>query len=475
MKKSLLAGALALALSLTGMGAAYAHLTGSGNKIELTEDVILGDPAAADGLTLNLNSQMVSGYLQLYSGTTLGGETSSRMEFFPKGDPYRPPWINGIYLNLDHNFGMSTTGEILPEHDLVTRSVGKPVQAVADRTKAGEKHTEIVRYADYYDRLWLASSISLQYQDVRHYWDWENDSEEYGKKYQILEDMTEVFSFPVPEDYALEITVTRDENNRFRELNCNAANNEVDAETHYTDQGNWLYFIPELRLADGSLMDYGGTPAGYGIYRLPIPGEGEYITIDDLDMVYPLEEGWDVLNLQADAVGEQLLLVTREEGQVLLRVLDMSTDPIPIRQTIPLDYTGEWYPYFYIYEDFVVVHGDEKAVFSRDENGLLRFEFSVPYLTEEQLGDEWEQYSGWGNANRTYAFDGQRLAGARMDYMTEPWYRDLNGALVEVYDRDGIQYMAHFHSSLDRNPIRSRGDNRECRPGSHDAVTLTWN
>ena len=470
MKKRLIAGFLLLVLAVGGLGAAHARLTKSFHQPELTETVLWGDPAKAEGLTMKLHTVMDR---HLYWDTTLRPGQKPEYEAwykakrdYPVGEPRYELW-----MQTAHNF---SGGFFDARTDPFLRSVRKLLLEMLEDMEPGEQRTETIRYRDYYDYFPL--DVSVDFPGYRADWDHLRYMDE-GDKFaesqlKFLEDMDRTFRFPVPEDYQLELTVLRDKRDEYGvSVECNVVEGGLGFDCRTAAADSTVYFMPLVMEPGGeTLADYSHTP-GYGIYALPNKAgqKDQRLTIDELQLVYPLPEDQILLGMELDYEKENLLLITDEKGAKTLRVVDLDT--MTEKQAVSLPENESEYLYLTVEEDFLVCQGKAMHVYSLDEDGRYHYELTAKYPADlpELEGKLNVEYWGYD----TFDFDGEQLARAIYASRTEPWYMEDCGAYLMTYDRDGLTCAIRYDSSLSRSG--NMGSNMDCRSDDYNPMTVSWN
>lgn len=361
------------------------------------------------------------------------------------------------------------------ERDSLLRGVQKPLEDMLSGMQVGESRSRTVRYRDYYEFFPL--DVNIRFADwYEANWDqieWERDQADIQSqsRRELLEGLSDTFRFPVPEDYELELSVMREEDNE-ASVECNARGKTLWFDTLSTTDDENVYFAPVVRESEGEkLADYSNTP-GYGIYALPNKKEKSdpQLSIDELKLVYPMPDSRILLSMEKDRYGDRLLLTTLENGVQTLWVVD--PDSGKEVQAIPVPELGAASVYYVIEQDYVICLGEKMSVFSRGEDGLLCHELTAAYPGDlpELDGKMAPEYYGQGEA---FAFDGERLARAFQVEERGNSYRADCGAYLMVYDRDGLVCALRYESSLSRNTCM--GDGRDCNHDRYKPMTVSWN
>ncbi len=428
MKKSLIALAVLLVLAIAGIAAGFRYADDGKDQVTVTEKTILGDPAMAQGLTLETRYSYDN---QIFWHTVcpVSAEPQPETEFrFYSAQQHTAGEVEDfLYLYAGNcSFGMSGSIDLEweKENARIDGAMILPVLDVAGRTAAGETRTETLSLRDYYDWFPICMDGTLML-DIQN-------EDEWAKK------LNRLFPVPVPESLQVEVTVSRAENGTVYEVNCqDTTDTPVWLSAECVVMEDAVYLLPTGN------VDFGHLPLGYGVYRIPREAVSYRVseTVLDLDQA---ENVFAVDPAQSQAVrllrglDERELLVL-EDSTGILTVLDAAQGEV--RQRLDLGQTTG-------------------ATVWRHEN-LLILAFGL-YEEKAQL-QVWQRENGayylWlktdmvpMNGNNAYmapvfAFDGQRLAmaaGLRT-------YQGVSHRAV-VYDRTGAIYAGDYTYSCDNLP-----------------------
>lgn len=205
MRKTLM---IFLALVLVcGCGAAFAAQAVSAPREEILfqEHIFSGDPAAADGLTVQLKTGMRyklnwESTVQ-FSAQDYRAETSFR--FLPAGQAEQPEMsYRGVEINFYRD--AATTGS----DDVFGFSTA--YQSLLDTLSPGESGSMTIRFADYYDEYPFEFSIDLpgvNYDPLVNWQDASADSEWLGERAQVA--LGCFFRIPVLQDEYVELGIDK--------------------------------------------------------------------------------------------------------------------------------------------------------------------------------------------------------------------------------------------------------------------------
>ena len=455
--KRMLIFLLVLLLAAAGILTAGAgYLTSTEDDITLTHNLIAGDPAAAEGVTLTLPAGDQGAQTCWETAVDLGTEElapETAFTFYPGGKSWEstPQTYAEIYTG-SVNFSMSSSGGIdFSEYDgasaedpgryyEVTMMV-LPAADVAERTENGETRTETLRLADYYDYYPVTVELYLPDQEGR--------SHVYAA-WADCQALTDYFGLRVPEDLMVEVSVTKDELGQVYNVETNDADNQrfwFDCQTVVVEDGVCLAIAVMSEDMDVS-KDLVACRDGFGLYFIPFSDElkTDYeqgdpaFDLEHVRMFCPLAPGSAPMLLSREAEG-QVLLYAREDGALKLSVFDTDTWQCVQWETIfPL---GEEDAYSLLGsgDGFMVMSGPDNMFRMVEEaDGVYTPALSGVQDMGEGYVDEW-----WYNVE--CAYDGERLviSGITGNGNCSLW--------VQVYDETGLTYGARIDHSLDREDV----------------------
>lgn len=377
-----------------------------------------------------------------------------------------------VELNNSMGFTAGTSGGSFDlGSDADTYGLGPAFQDVSSRAPAGQKYTETVKLKKYFETWPMlmeldTAGVWLHWQEMVDMRTQQLQTTPFVQgAYALAEHLLQSFQFPIQGDPQMEITLEKDETGAVIGLEAYTNNQQQNADfisTFQTRINNRQYLVVEARQADGSLMDYGLTPHGYGIYTLPIYEEKDYTlpvneekdcpSPQDLQFLCPLEPQEQLVLMTND--GTNLLLVTQKEQQKYLNALDPSGKPL-YRLALEQPFDVDWLQ-ICTQDDLVLVlaHGAEPA---RHDFMLLQRNPDKGYQVKLQnrlpgskafesllMPSDFQGLS--------LAFDGQRLA------MAAPYGRDHNGDCgysVLVYDSQGLVFADARQTSLSQPSVQT--------------------
>lgn len=328
MRKTLM---IFLALVLVcGCGAALAAQAVSAPREEILfqEHIFSGDPAAADGLTVQLKTGMRyklnwESTVQ-FSAQDYRAETSFR--FLPAGQAEQPEMsYRGVEINFYHD--AATTGS----DDVFGFSTA--YQSLLDTLSPGESGSMTIRFADYYDEYPFEFSIDLpgvNYDPLVNWQDASADSEWLGERAQVA--LGCFFHIPVlPDEYVeLGIDKNMDGTGSGRSISSVMEGDRfwMNVESVITDDTCFFWF--GNRTDKDRLVDTSRIPGGYGVYTLPYGplapdaeasafygGNENEVYTDQLTCFFPVDPETRIEHLGLTPDKTRLLLHTVENKNIL--------------------------------------------------------------------------------------------------------------------------------------------------------------
>lgn len=453
--KRMLIFLLVLLLAAAGLLTAGAgYLTSTEDDITLTHNLIAGDPAAAEGVTLTLPAGDQRSQTCWETTVDLGTvELAPKTEFtfYPKGKT----WENDPQPRVDiytgsTSFGMSSTGGIDfseytgegeedPGRLYDATMMVLPAADVAERTENGETRTETLRLADYYDYYPMTVELYLPDQEGR--------SHVYAT-WAECQALTDYFGLRVPEDLMVEVSVTKDELGQVNNVETNDTEDQrfwFDCQALVVEDGICVSISVESENIDVP-EDLVACRDGFGLYFIPFSEElktdyeqGDPVfNLENIRMFCPLAQGSSPLLLNREAEG-QVLLYAREDGALKLSVFDVDTwQCVQWESIFPLG-AEDYYSLLGSGEGFMVMYRSDDGFFQvvEEQDGVYTPALSGTWDRGEGYVDEW-----WHDT--ACAYDGERLvlSGITGNGNCSLW--------VQVYDETDLTYGARIDHSLDR-------------------------
>ncbi|MCI8527301.1 MAG: hypothetical protein HFF17_15630, partial [Oscillospiraceae bacterium] len=451
MRKKLFAAFLLLGLSLGFLCGAHFQVGAAADQVEITQTDLLGDPAALEGLVLDLATYGDHGRHLRWDtrcAFTGGLSTQSQFTYHQTPDPWERFGDSGqiLYDMPSTSYSISTTGFLDlagDERELrYSNLFVLPMIDVASRAPADSSYTEQVRIRDYYDFFPLSVNFRLLL----------SGRYTYEEEVRLSDTLSALFQVPVPEDLMLEITVTTDELGRPVEIQSNPV--EPDPGSYWIDTfcantGDALYFTANCRVDDYDQPPIiPEAPGGYGLYTIPLEeGRLRAENLDRLALAYPIDpqRAW-ILALEPTEDGSRLLLVTQEEGRAVLTVIDRATmEDIQRLELFPVCYEEDNYVVFselYAFSGCLLLHDTEGNFLLLAGDGSGGYEVAIRSTLRPV-----EAWDAGLCTDPSFAYDGQRLAAAAYDGSS----RYACSFYLAVYDPSGPIYAGEYAHSQDRS------------------------
>lgn len=444
MRRALIVMALLFALGLGGTAAAFVQVNGQRDQVVLTEEILFGDKANAEGLAVRARAN-VDAHLHWDTTHIIGAQPMTTTDFRYTAKAERDWWFehSGIGFEYLHN-QISRNNWMDAQSADGLSGLDLAYWELLQETKPGEDKERVIRIGDYYDYYPIRISLDIPAHIYGEQGEWLSDREEPENEIALLEKkLSELFVIPVLPEETMWISVGRNENGKLG--GTGSSSGERDhfwMEVSNVVADNACYFILGNRSADGKIMDF-SRGGGYGIYIIPYLQKEDAPTTIDLDgvgMVYPLAQDSRIVWFTAETEQERLLLLTlEEEAYYVLRVIDcadMSTVQemvlgTPEETRISAQVCREGYLVFRTAQGGLMV--------LEERDGLYEVALDIT-LTEQ------EEISGGVGVS---LWDGERLA-----VVVGPQYEQRHSGemccfTAAVYDRTGALFGARYLSSLD--------------------------
>lgn len=483
MKKRMILFVLCFALSLGGIIAAGRAIYSTGDQVEITETVLYGDPSWAEGTTLTGHygwSNYYDGFLYWDTTYTVGELDNTQTEFeFTTSDR----WVHrydsqaSFYADAFCSVGFSTSGSIDLEFEYFY-GYEPFVRELAAELDAGESRSVTVNLNDYYEyypfRYNISTATASVSSDELPYMKSDDPNDPWYLAYEaLLSHLDDFFRVPLAENSRTTITLTRDERGNLVEFDAQMADGIRTPEFLSASGENAIYITFATAYCPG-YFDYSQVPGGLGVYRLPYEEEDiivgsedqgiqasfPAIHTDQLENIHSLPNDTAILHLEASADQSQIFLLTQEEGNLTLTVLDAGTGELQQRLALfPLDLERDILRSVQVYEDFLfcVLENGRFAMIARQEDGSWQVGLVSALPEAEQVGRitglyectdlTWQNWLFLNNIEYTAFFwDGETLTMAFPIIRWSP--QGETDVLLTVYDSAGLRYLGRYQTSL---------------------------
>ncbi len=413
-------------LGAAGMVCAHRVVGASAEAVEMYETVLAGDRAAAEGVEVDFPTEST---IHLFWDTSLrvGAENVTETDFRFSPDGEIEQWGPEPELSL------GVPGQMFGRRIDPAEQMYPIVADVVPRAPADGASSEKVRLRDYFEYMplhlgWSCSYYTNEYGEERTYADSKQMDSEVERQIRRL------FAIPVPEDYYVSVNVEKDADGDLLgwEVDFQERSLTLDYVSASAPKGEWI--LTQLR----------GWPGRYScegcdkLWYVPA-GDAAAEPVCALE----LEEDELARDLEIDALGRPLLLVTRD-GERYIRVVDGLSGGCVQTLTLPELGEGDGISRIYTGDSFVLVKS-VKGVFGLYE--LTESGEYVPRMSGELCAPRVNlKYS---DERMVMQWDGRRLVMAAVVFnLKNPGMRQAQGFMLWVYDAEGRDFSALYRNSL---------------------------
>lgn len=332
---------LALTIPIGLLSGTHKGISALADDVTLTETVEYGDPAAVNGLRLQL--QTMCDYTMIWqTDHTCGqpGQTETEFTFVPEGED------NEIQTGIREDFslfahtgiGASTSGG--DGFRFGEDGIDALLNAVAQRAPANSvayrEELVLSDYTDYYHLSYVATLFRGSYA-IDEIGGSVGEGDPDPSIQGAYPHWTQLFRFPVQEGSRVSVEITKDTDGAVRDFSFNMLNNPQIYFVHaFGEEG--LYFAPVFTDDAGNVLQSGEYPEGYGLYYVPYRyteqevlyrngGNGYYhatFDFENLRLLRPMSSNSLVISLQAEEERDVLHAVTWEDGSCRYNALRLS-------------------------------------------------------------------------------------------------------------------------------------------------------
>ena len=474
---------IAAALVIVSLGAAsftFAVVRGQMTDCRITEKTIVGDAAAAAGLSasfgMGLQNQLYWRNVYTYGGADDGADVQetafSRKNPFPadKKGPVPCVRITGYMTSgnalddilTDPAEGYPIRQELLAQvrQEFFTAGAAERVQEIKRALPADGETTQNLKLKDlfrYYPiegdltgtSIWAASLDNAVYAS-------ENPA-------KLWQDINRFLRIPIPETESSGFSVGKypDGSLNFNyyqgKENCSQQEDHFDFHSIACSTPDAVYFTFNTHTDDGDVVDTSLIPGGYGIYRLPYDREKEIFLSEKLEMVYALDPEKQYTDIYASSDGAKLFLVSQaarlaavgvKEVQATAEIIDVRTMQCDRREEIVC---SEDTALGYDAGDYLIFRGRSELCLYTYQNGSYKKELM---LADVDFRKPALRNLFYDNRCRT-AYDGKRLSilgEAELDIEDDDntmWLWGTAGTVeVAVLDALGLAYYGTLRSNM---------------------------
>lgn len=326
MKKSFFVSVVFMVLSLMILPVAGKMVNSGKEQITITEEVLSGSSSAAAGVTLQMESYW-DRYLFWNTEYTIGSGEEAKSDFTFSSEEVK--WDRRerkdiyAYLMAGAGFGSAATYTSMALHP-EDFPFPEMIRAVAERTAAGESHTETIRIGDYAETYSVDIGI-------------EGSSVEYkGDSNENVAFLTDFFHISTAED-RMKLTTEKDQEGTLISVNSQmAADGEeitLTGASAFGETGCYYAYNCEA-LATGKTMERGQNS---GIFYLPFRQEEGWLEVEvtQIRKVCDLPAGELPEGMLLDEAEGFLYLVVRGEDVHRLYIYTLEEEfPKPAQEIV---------------------------------------------------------------------------------------------------------------------------------------------
>ncbi len=442
MKKAFVLFICMFVLGLAGICILPGVILREADNVTLPEQVVLGDPAIVEGVTVTTVNDSMH-HLLWQTQLVVGKEPVTEFDFSAKrrtGEARlrTQAWLEGsdyscitLYNPMHGGFSGSSNGSVSLEGGMIEQSgLVDAYKELAAETKPGEEKTKQIFLSQYMEYVPIKVALDVM---------WEG--EELSKAY------SEYFKIPVSKDDMYSISVEKNKAGSITKVSGYPTRGNYTWSSVCARSEEACYFTFHPYTADDTKINTSLIPGGFGIYRQPyaIGAESVYMNPEELSMVYSLEEEnypIDSIFLDVNEAG-QLLILIDTEGVTKLQVVDLSTFEM-VQQTEILhpEGTKDYVSVARVKEDFLLLSyqdGYFALVDRNDERGYAH-QFTIQVNEDDPL--YWCYYAAQSDMD----WDGSRLLFASC--INRQYMQASCDVTLAVYDSTGKIYQGEYRSSL---------------------------
>ena len=464
LKKTLLSCILLAALSAGLIGGSAAVLDGRKNEVTVTETVLSGDRLAAEGLQIHSDFFLTGGdhgdirNIWWTLGQRFAGETAYDVDFHYATEPYSRSYeweYGGLQLQALGDY-TSNSDVDWPQNaayeDLARRTVADTGRDDPD----SPYYTVWMELADYFDVVPIDFALDVP--------SGLTDRTSGGSGEALYRKLNEVFRIPVTRDMRLllELRISNEETGALRSGSTADYNEQAHGHENAAGWYDQLFDMAGACTADGVYFTFSprpdGTPPldvsqitlGYGIYYLPMVDSTKHTGFrepdpDGLCRAIPLDPAaYDVIDeIVYQEEADRLFILTRKGGTYNLLVYRESTREL--LSMLTLDADGE---------ALTQLRCEADGLLALYDGGSFQFivEGADGYapVVAGTLSMLWPD-AALDDESTQLAFDGERLAivgGSGWNAAEDFYY-------IAVFNRDGLQFLASYSTSLSDTRSRS--------------------
>lgn len=449
MKKSVCIWLILVLVAVISLPVAFASVDSQREGVVITEEVLSGNPEAAEGVTLQFLTRWDAHALWDTRYKVGTGETVTDFDFVEDGVNWPEAGSEEVRLEVTTNFGTAVGVGAIEQPEVYLDDMWLPeiIQDVASRTKIGETHTEIVRMADYYQYYPIELEAMCEALDMSFY------------SYRQTAYWEEFFHVQVSPEEMLKVSITKDGEEGVVAVDCNdiEGGRSIDFETAYAFGENGCFFT--YACTDWERGERVALGENTGIFYAPYVTENRRLTFEDTLVkkvceipgdIVPAQMLWDEkkgeMYLAARTVGEYRLYVydVQDGGAVTLRqeLTVLAGEELPYWREMSLEEGGIFLKWSDGSFSFVAESNGDYLLWCSDvfvPNAEWQEDIVYPENTPVEVMLKYEE--GIFSYEHAIAFDGERLVLASYEV------RESVNVTLAVYGRDELLYCGKYHHS----------------------------
>lgn len=474
MKKALALFLVLFTVLACGGICVFALIEKEQDSVVFTGEAVYGDIKYADGIdvtrTVYLDDARWKSVCTIKDGKTL---TDTDFKYYNFGWDYSGsgPSDNGVWLQ---DFAYPDFRYSLRDDRKLTQGAQK-LQADFEKAAKGSSEnpaTVEIRLSDYFEYYPVGISIWLpEHSNIFCEADYEIDN-------YVVNKFREFFKIPVPDSEVTTVEAAVSDNLSDGQINMveeKSKNFYFSCSTAVCNDAAYFTFYNKF-YEDGEKVDTSLIPGGYGIYRLPYKQStyddmlnnkiAENVFVDEMKMVYPLNEDNHILDLTESSDKSQIYMLSKEGDKHYLTVIDEKT--MTDVQKIDLGINEDGVGFHTVKEDYVVL-----SHYSEQTNEIVIKLYEINNGFYELKADIKSQFDIFGT---NLCWDGERLAAVEeydvdrdkdlvYSRTVERVHYELRyqcGFILTVFDSEKPLYKGKFSSSLDAGAQSAGWSNFYC-------------
>ena len=332
MKKFGIIAILLLALAGGGVGVAHFVIDGFADDVTVAETVLSGDKSAAEGITVTTKIDYLQSMLHWETSHTIGSENTTNCQFnYQENDDTYAGSIQNYFM-IEPYTDISWSSNFEGNWYNVSGPPKEMLQAIIDKTPAGQSYTETVKLSDY-----------QKYYKISFYGDSADKEKTFLLKQKYI---SKYFQLPVSDQDLWQVYVEKDDENNLEKITAVRVNS-IQFDESISIIGEYAYIIISglhyTPILDVNQFEYFSLPLpeGWcGVHRVPLTITKEtqtnyadssledYTALADFskaEMVYPMKEGTNIIHSMSSPDGKDLLLFSEEDGKFYMTAVNLET------------------------------------------------------------------------------------------------------------------------------------------------------